>query len=62
MSKETTTEYSLELRLVTIEVNSDSYEFFKEYEEVESEIELLKCSENYDDMLELFNDYRKQLA
>ena len=63
MSKEKITKYSLELHLVEIEVDKDSEEEgYMEYDEVSAEIEPLECSDDYDEIRELFNDYVKQLT
>ena len=62
MSKETVTKYLLEIRLVKVEVDRDSEEEGDmEYYVVESEEELLECSDDYDEMRELFNDCVKKL-
>tara|TARA_R110000772_G_scaffold15512_7_gene45008 strand:- start:2332 stop:2541 length:210 start_codon:yes stop_codon:yes gene_type:complete len=62
MSKETVTKYLLEIRLVKVEVDRDSEEEGDmDYYVVESEEELLECSDDYDEMRELFNDYVKKL-
>jgi len=61
MSKETVTKYLLEIRLVKVEVDRDSEEEGDmDYYVVESEEELLECSDDYDEMRELFNDYVKK--
>tara|TARA_R110000744_G_scaffold42705_1_gene96157 strand:- start:11 stop:208 length:198 start_codon:yes stop_codon:yes gene_type:complete len=62
MSKERVTKYLLEIRLVKVEVDRDSEEEgVMDYYVVESEEEeLLECSDDYDKMRELFNDYVKK--
>ena len=56
MSKEMVTKYLLEIRLVKVEVDRDSEEEGDmDYYVVESEEELLECSDDYDEMRELFN-------
>jgi len=62
MSKEMVTKYLLEIRLVKVEVDRDSEEEGDmDYYVVESEEELLECSDDYDEMRELFNDCVKKL-
>ena len=54
--------YSVELRLVEIEVDKDSMEEgYMEYEELSSEEVYLNVCEDYDEAQELFNNYIKQL-
>ena len=63
MSKEKVKKYTIELHLVEIEVDPDSVEEgYMEYEEMGAEIEPLECSDDYDEIRELFNDYVKQLT